>query len=119
MTVHKSNGAAQGVASKSNTEKVEPTPGSTQTPQAPEMKPQAKTEQVKAPTVEERKNRHELFNKLLAKHEVYSESQKRMEQFTIGSDENSQTILLKKKNCIFKYLTTINLPELIIIQKNC
>ena len=93
MTVHKSNGAAQGGASKSDTKKVEPTPGATQPPQAPIV--EAKTEPVKAITVEERKNKNELFNKLLDKHGIYSESQKKMEQFAIGSDENSQSLVLK------------------------
>jgi hypothetical protein len=32
---------------------------------------------------------------LLAKHEIYSESEKKMDQFTIGSDENSQILQLK------------------------
>ena len=41
------------------------------------------------------RNKNELFNKLLDKHGIYSESQKKMEQFAIGSDENSQSLVLK------------------------
>jgi hypothetical protein len=90
MTNQKSNGAAQ-----SGPAKADPTKGAATTPKVEETKPEAKTEQPKPPTVEERKNRHELFDKLLGKHEIYSDSKKKMEEFIIGSDENSQSLLLK------------------------
>lgn len=94
MSTQKSNGAAQSGTAKTET-KADPTKGTAEMPKAEEIKPEAKSEQPKPPTVEERKNRHELFDKLLGKHEVYSESRKKMEEFIIGSDENSQSLLLK------------------------
>lgn len=94
MSTQKSNGAAQSGTAKTET-KVVPTKGTTVAPVVEEMKPEVKSEQPKQLTVEERKNRHELFDKLLGKHEVYSESRKKMEEFIVGSDENSQSLLLK------------------------
>jgi hypothetical protein len=46
-------------------------------------------------SVETRKNRNELFNKLLDKHEAVMETHRKMEGFIIGSDDNSTMLALK------------------------
>lgn len=95
MSGQKTNGAAQSGTAKNETKNADLVKGTAEQPKVEETKPEAKTEQPKPPTVEERKNRHELFDKLLGKHEIYSDSKKKMDEFIIGSDENSQSLLLK------------------------
>jgi hypothetical protein len=52
-------------------------------------------EKTKVLTVEDRKGRTEVFTKLLDKHENLKDVQQRIDSFAIGSDEHSQTLLLK------------------------
>jgi hypothetical protein len=61
------------------------------------------TQKTKVLTVEDRKGRHEIFNNLLKKHEVYKETSQKIESFVIGSDEHSQTLQLHdSKGNLFK-----------------
>ena len=92
-TKTKSNGLApQGGAAKLETKK--PELSKTTIPPA-EAGKEVKVEIPKAPTIEERRTKKELFDKLLAKHDTIQESKKKVDQFIIGSDENSQTLQLK------------------------
>lgn len=64
-----------------------------------EEKPEAKKEVKPQPqTVEQRKAKTELFNGLLDKHEKYLDTQHSVEKFAIGSNEHSQTLMLKDNN---------------------
>lgn len=56
---------------------------------------EAPPEKSKVLTVEDRKGRTEVFTKLLDKHENLKDVQQRIDSFAIGSDEHSQTLLLK------------------------
>ncbi len=90
----RTNGSAtQGGATKVETKK--PELSKTTIPPTQAGKEEAKVEIPKAPTIEERRTKKELFDKLLAKHDTIQESKKKVEQFIIGSDENFQTLQLK------------------------
>lgn len=62
---------------------------------SPSAELKSTTSTTKVLTVEDRKGRTEVFNKLLEKHENLKDVQKRVDAFAIGSDEHSQTLSLK------------------------
>jgi hypothetical protein len=76
----------------------------------------APTSKTKVLTVEDRKGRHEIFEKLLEKHEVYKETSQKIEAFVIGSDEHSQTLQLHdSKGNLFKTGNPVLLKEVMTL----
>jgi hypothetical protein len=105
MTIKKSGNGAQGATPttelKSNGAKPELS-NLKVGPKVEEPKPEAKKEEQPKPeqpqkvvSVEDRKKRMELFSALVAKHETYQDTHQKIEAFSIGSDEHSQTLTFK------------------------
>lgn len=96
MTTKNTGSAAQGVAPKTETKNSQVEKSTTAIAPnggAVEAKPDKSKTQVL--TVADRIARTEQLNSLVDKHQAYKETQQKIENFAIGSDEHSQSLQFK------------------------